>query len=286
MHMAFITLHHCTRALHHHAGITFIMTLPPLVAIRVAKVKLAPWVAGDASLNKLAFPLDKHPAPDAPPPASLPSNGITFAQFPLAGAGPFLCTQGCGGKMTHFFKESHHAIDLRCPVGTPLLALADGVVTEVTEESHVSGIHCLNLCEWNSISIAGAGGITVEYVHIHPHSTTVKVGDAVKAGTVVAMSGSIGFAPEPHVHIEVHNTDDLRGPSVKFYLKPTVEDGQQGVGGGGGGSGGGGAAATAATAAGGGSSSSSGAGAAYCPVVGKFYGPSGEVVVDQCTVAT
>jgi murein DD-endopeptidase MepM/ murein hydrolase activator NlpD len=159
--------------------------------------------------------------------------------------------------MTHFFKESYHAIDFRCAEGTPVLALACGVVTEVTQSAVVSGIHCLNLCEWNSIAIAVEGGLSVEYVHIKPGSAAVAVGDTVVAGDVLALSGKIGFAPEPHVHIEVHTIDDLRGPSVQVRLQPAA-----GGGGGGGGDGDGGAREAVD--------------APYLPVAGKWYGPGGE----------
>ncbi|KAK3237465.1 hypothetical protein CYMTET_52462, partial [Cymbomonas tetramitiformis] len=60
--------------------------------------------------------------------------------FPLEG-GPFLCTQGIEGSFTHFFAESCHAIDFRCPVGTPILAIGPGKVAEVRQNHTVTGIH-------------------------------------------------------------------------------------------------------------------------------------------------
>ena len=51
--------------------------------------------------------------------------------FPVGGAGPFLCTQGEGGALTHFFSGNLHAVDFRCAVGTPLLAVRAGTVVEV-----------------------------------------------------------------------------------------------------------------------------------------------------------
>merc|ERR1719253_430663 len=74
--------------------------------------------------------------------------------FPLpAEDGPFLCTQGVGGHLTHFFPESYHAIDLRCPCRTPVLCIGDGVVVDVEEEHHVGGVHVGNLGKWNSVSV-------------------------------------------------------------------------------------------------------------------------------------
>ena len=66
---------------------------------------------------------------------------------------PFRCSQGAGGAFTHFYPGTMHAVDLECPVGTPVLAVGDGVVAEVKHDSHSSGIHVANLFEWNSIMV-------------------------------------------------------------------------------------------------------------------------------------
>ncbi len=51
--------------------------------------------------------------------------------FPLGGAGPYLCSQSAFGKFTHFYKNTLHAVDLECPVGTPVVAVADAHVLHV-----------------------------------------------------------------------------------------------------------------------------------------------------------
>ena len=80
-------------------------------------------------------------------------NVPSFA-FPLpASSGPYLCTQGVGGHLTHFFPESYYAIDLRCPCNTPILSLGDGVVESIIEKHSCSGIHCGNLEVWNSVRL-------------------------------------------------------------------------------------------------------------------------------------
>ena len=121
---------------------------------------------------------------------------------------------------THFFCESYHAIDFKCDTGTPLVALDDGVVREIIEHNSLTGIHCRNLGVWNSISVdivkGPNAGYTFEYVHIAPSSATVSVGQTVKRGNILCQSGTVGFSPEPHVHIEVHRTADLKGQSQYF----------------------------------------------------------------------
>ena len=79
-----------------------------------------------------------------------------------------------------------------------------------------------NLSTWNSLALEVPSlGVVVEYVHIQPGSALVKVGDAVVAGQALCLSGGVGFAPEPHLHIEVHSPDDMRGPSLRFELAPS-----------------------------------------------------------------
>ena len=56
-------------------------------------------------------------------------------------------------------------------------------------------------------------------MHIKPDSACVAVGAEVEAGQVICESGAVGFAPEPHVHVEVHDANDPMGPSVPFMLR-------------------------------------------------------------------
>eukprot|EP00040_Diaphanoeca_grandis_P025366 m.140429 g.140429 ORF g.140429 m.140429 type:complete len:385 (-) comp30113_c0_seq1:86-1240(-) len=188
---------------------TFIIILDAHRAMDLAMLDVG--CLESVGFSKLSFELKPHPDPEC-------AAVRKFKQFPLGGQGPYLCTQGIGGRLTHFFPESFHAFDLRCPEGTPVLALADGKVVEITQESKISGVHCDNLTEWNSVSIEISGSILIEYVHISPHTCSLKVGDSVKAGQELCKSGNVGFTPEAHVHIEAHNSKDPKGPSVKIEL--------------------------------------------------------------------
>lgn len=198
--------------------ITFVLVLDPYMVMTPASVNVVPFYTREASMSKLAFELEPHPAPDGVDP-------VVFPCFPLQPSevdpGPFLCTQSRGGRLTHFFKESYHAIDLRCNVGTYLLAVADGVVTEVKDKTIVHGIYCLNLLDWNCVTIKTTTNLIVEYIHIAENSAVVSVGQKVKAGDPICKSGVIGFAPEPHIHIEVHTADQPRGPSLPILFRAT-----------------------------------------------------------------
>ncbi|CAM9454630.1 unnamed protein product [Chrysoparadoxa australica] len=129
------------------------------------------------------------------------------------------CCQGMGGSFTHFYHATYHAIDLLCPTGTPVVAVADGVITEVKQDSHVTGIHARNLFAWNSLSLRIDGSAClIEYVHIKAESALVAVGDHVKQGQVLCLSGDVGFCPMPHLHFQVLEGEAADAATVPFQL--------------------------------------------------------------------
>mmetsp|Transcript_28109 Transcript_28109/g.66429 ORF Transcript_28109/g.66429 Transcript_28109/m.66429 type:complete len:377 (+) Transcript_28109:29-1159(+) len=216
---------------------TFVVVVDPRTAVRLGRLE-----DGPVSADLYAIELERL----VEPPASLApldesaSTGWPAFGFPLpAASGPYLCTQGVGGHLTHFFPASFHAIDLRCSCHTPVLSIGDGIVKEVAESHRCGGIHAANLAAWNSVSVQLSCGLIVEYLHTLPGSAKVKTGDAVQRGQVLCESGDIGFAPEPHLHIELHTVDDSEGPSLPLHFSTGSQ--------------------------------------AFVPVAGRWYSPDGEV---------
>ena len=138
----------------------------------------------------------------------------TYSVFPLPSqGGPWLCTQAAGGLLSHYpHASTFYALDFRCPVGTPALAIADGVVEAVDVANEGGGVHVSELFKWNSVSLRLDDGFYAEYVHLA--SSSLAVGDRVAAGAVVGLTGAVGFCPEPHLHIEVHASAAKDAPSV------------------------------------------------------------------------
>ena len=88
-------------------------------------------------------------------------------------------------------RKLHTGIDITMPRGTPLHATADGVVS-------FSGRNGGN---GNIVVIEHGHGLTSVYAHNSQNS--VKAGQAVKRGEVIALSGSTGISTGPHLHYEV-----------------------------------------------------------------------------------
>jgi murein DD-endopeptidase MepM/ murein hydrolase activator NlpD len=106
-----------------------------------------------------------------------------------------------GGGGTQF----HAGIDLSVPIGTPVQASKDGIVVFAGDN--------------------GAYGKAVKLEHPHGYATLyahntrllVQVGEPVKAGQVICLSGSTGRSTGPHVHFEVHKDGLPMDPLT--YLK-------------------------------------------------------------------
>ncbi|WP_263833253.1 peptidoglycan DD-metalloendopeptidase family protein [Sulfurospirillum oryzae] len=91
-------------------------------------------------------------------------------------------------------KEFHTGIDLRAPVGTPVLAPADGVV-KFTQYNQNSGYG-------NVVSLSHNYGFESYYAHLQ-NKPVVKEGQFVRKGDIIAYSGVSGMTTGPHLHYEV-----------------------------------------------------------------------------------
>jgi murein DD-endopeptidase MepM/ murein hydrolase activator NlpD len=101
------------------------------------------------------------------------------------------------GPYPHF----HTGVDLAAPLGTPVLAAADGIVVAVAHTAIGYG---------NYVMIAHGGGVITLYAHLL--ETVVNVGDRVKRGQLIGREGSTGLSTGPHVHFEVRVNDQVVDP--------------------------------------------------------------------------
>ncbi len=165
--------------------------------------------------------------------AEMDGQSLEMDVFPLAQSAdspdttPWLCTQTRGGSLTHFAHPStYHAVDFRCPVGTPVVSVFCGTVVEVNSSSSSTGIHVNNLFDFNSIMIKKSTSdedseetLFAEYVHISREGVMVSVGDEVEKGQIICLSGEAGFCPEPHLHFQVQRSKEPNTPSVPLRFK-------------------------------------------------------------------
>jgi len=104
--------------------------------------------------------------------------------------------------------KGHFGTDFACPVGTPVWAAADGVVTQ---RGLAGGAG-------NMVTIRHDNGLTTLYMHLSKFTSGIAVGDRITAKTVIAYSGNTGLSTGPHLHFGVKQN----GAYVDFQsLKPT-----------------------------------------------------------------
>ncbi len=109
------------------------------------------------------------------------------------------------GPYAHF----HTGVDLAAPLGTPVMAAADGIVVAVAHTYVGYG---------NYVMIAHGGGVITLYAHLL--ETDVNVGDRVARGKRIGLEGSTGLSTGPHLHFEVRINDQVVDPMR--YLTPAI----------------------------------------------------------------
>ena len=96
-----------------------------------------------------------------------------------------------------------NAIDLIVDKGTPVLAAADGMVTFVKDISDIGGPNPVYWEYTNFIVVMHPNGEYSRYDHLSYNSSTVKVGQNVRAGEEIAKVGMTGYTYLPHLHFQV-----------------------------------------------------------------------------------
>lgn len=104
--------------------------------------------------------------------------------------------------------EFHTGVDFAAPAGTPIYAVADGVVE--MDGSETEGNHDIRIRH----EINGEVFYTW-YLHSYTDGIFVKAGQSVKAGEKIAEVGSSGRSTGTHLHFEIRPTGDYSAEPVE-----------------------------------------------------------------------
>jgi murein DD-endopeptidase MepM/ murein hydrolase activator NlpD len=96
-----------------------------------------------------------------------------------------------------------NAIDFIVDKDTPVFASADGIVTFVKDISDIGGPNPAYWEYTNFIVIMHSNGEYSRYDHLSYNSSTVKVGQNVRAGEEIAKVGMTGYTYLSHLHFQV-----------------------------------------------------------------------------------
>ena len=105
--------------------------------------------------------------------------------------------QGYFGSVTH---QGIRALDFDMATGTRVCAARDGVVVAIKQDSDRGGPSPSFALEANHVDILHADGTWATYVHLKKNGALVRLGQRVKAGQVIGLSGATGQASGPHLH--------------------------------------------------------------------------------------
>ena len=106
-----------------------------------------------------------------------------------------------------FSHKGEKALDFKVKTGTKVCAARDGVVTATRSDSEKGGLKPENISDGNYITIQHNDGSVGWYWHLQKDGALVKVGDSVKTGQWIGLSGNTGYSAFPHLHFEVQGRD-------------------------------------------------------------------------------
>lgn len=115
-----------------------------------------------------------------------------------------LIVQGYFGVFSH---KERAALDFKMKRGTHILAARDGVVTRVKEDGSKGGWNKKYRSQGNNIVIQHSDNSRSGYWHLQKDGALVKVGDTVRQGQIIGLSGKTGYAAMPHLHFIVWKSD-------------------------------------------------------------------------------
>ncbi len=111
------------------------------------------------------------------------------------------------GYESMFSHKGERALDFKVKNGTKICAARSGIVTAVRKDSDKGGLKQENLSDGNYIFIQHGDGSVANYWHFKKEGVLVNVGDTIKTGQVIGMSGNTGYSAFPHLHFEVQGYD-------------------------------------------------------------------------------
>lgn len=142
------------------------------------------------------------PDPNGPP--------VQQAKFPDSKTSEYILPFETGAARPVWRTTSHYtpgnggvglyAIDFGIPIGTPLIAARAGTVVAIEDRFADGNDKDL---EENFVMVRHADGTIARYIHLKKGGVLVKMGEEVRQGQRIALSGNSGQTGGAHLHFDV-----------------------------------------------------------------------------------
>jgi urea transporter len=170
-----------------------------------------------------------------------------WLQIKLPFFGEWSVSQGHNGEFTHkgewsnawdfviinrdlaqYNDDGNYLNDYYC-FGQNVVAPADGSVVVAEDGIDDNNIGEVNSFKnWgNTLIIKHAEGLYSKLSHLQKGSVSVKAGDNVHYGQVIAKVGNSGRSPYPHLHFQLQTTPYIGSKTLKYPLFAYLEDGKE-----------------------------------------------------------
>ena len=114
------------------------------------------------------------------------------------------------GYFSSFTHRERAALDFKMKRGTKICAVREGVVVRLKEDGDRGGLKAKYRPYGNYVIIQHADSSRSGYWHLQKDGVLVNVGDTVKKGQVIALSGKTGYSSTPHLHFMVWSFNSTR----------------------------------------------------------------------------
>jgi murein DD-endopeptidase MepM/ murein hydrolase activator NlpD len=114
------------------------------------------------------------------------------------------------GYFSSFTHKERAALDFKMKRGSKICAARDGVVIRAKEDGDRGGLKRKYRPYGNYVIIQHSDSSRAGYWHLQKEGVLVNVGDTVKKGQVIALSGKTGYSFMPHLHFLVWSSDAKR----------------------------------------------------------------------------
>ena len=134
--------------------------------------------------------------------------------------------QGFQGRFSHHGPNAY-AVDIDCPLGTPVLAARPGLVVATHATARGSGTtpHFQELERSNFVFVLHDDGTLAEYLHLENRGVDVEPGQWVDRGEQLGLSGNSGYSTGPHLHFRVMTAAEGGRESQSFPFSFEVTPG-------------------------------------------------------------